>query len=160
MQVKNIIELDYSNYKKASMFIATCKCDWKCCTEQKMNKSICQNSALSMQENIEIPIDEIFNRYSSNPLTKAIVIGGLEPFLQFEEIYNLIKYFRENNCEDDFVIYTGYYLYEIEDYVKKLKQFNNIILKVGRYVPTLTKRYDELLGVDLISNNQYGIKIS
>jgi hypothetical protein len=113
-----------------------------------------------MQENIEIPIDEIFNRYSSNPLTKAIVIGGLEPFLQFEEIYNLIKYFRENNCEDDFVIYTGYYLHEIEDYVKKLKQFNNIILKVGRYVPTLMKRYDELLGVDLISNNQYGIKIS
>lgn len=160
MQVKDIVELDYSNYKKASMFIATCKCDWKCCIEQNIDKSICQNSAIATQKNIEIPIEEIFNRYSLNPLTKAIVIGGLEPFLQFKEIYNLIKYFRENNCEDDFVIYTGYYLYEIENYTEKLKQFKNIILKTGRYIPTLTGKYDELLGVNLISNNQHGIKIS
>ena len=33
MRVKNIIEEDIVNYKETSMFISTCFCDWKCCTE-------------------------------------------------------------------------------------------------------------------------------
>ena len=64
----------------------------------------------------------------SNP-TKAVVIGGLEPFLQFEEVYDLINVFRNYGCNDDFVIYTGYYDYEISDYITKLKPFSNIIIK-------------------------------
>ena len=33
MRVKGIIEEDFVNYKVPSMFINTCFCDFKCCTE-------------------------------------------------------------------------------------------------------------------------------
>lgn len=160
MLIKDIKDEDFVNYKLPSMMIATCKCNWKCCVEQGLDKSICQNSSIAQQKNIEVSADEIFSRYTSNPITKSIVIGGLEPFLQFEEVYQLIKYFRGNGCKDDFVIYTGYYICEIQDKVNRLKEFDNIILKTGRYIEKLNSRYDEVLGITLASNNQYGIKIS
>ena len=160
MQVKTIIDEDFTNYKKSSMFIATCYCNWKCCVEQGLDKSICQNSEIAQQKNIEISADEIFSRYNSNPITNALVIGGLEPFLQFEEVYELIKCFRDNKCVDDFIIYTGYYDYEISDKINKLKQFQNIIIKYGRFMPNHQPHYDEVLGINLISNNQYAERIS
>ena len=160
MQVKAIMDESFQDYKLPSMMIATCKCNWKCCVEQGLDKSICQNSSIAQQRNIEVSADEIFSRYTSNPITKAIVIGGLEPFLQFEEVYQLIKYFRDNGYKDDFVIYTGYYICEIQDDVNRLKEFENIILKTGRYISKLNSRYDEILGITLASSNQYGMKIS
>lgn len=160
MQVKTIIDEDFTNYKNPSMFIATCYCNWKCCIEQDLDNSICQNSEIAKQKNIEISADEIFSRYNSNLITDAIVIGGLEPFLQFEEVYELIKYFRDNNCNDDFIIYTGYYDYEISDKINKLKHFQNIIIKFGRFIPNQKSHYDDVLGINLISDNQYGEKIS
>ena len=160
MQVKTIIDEDFNNYKKSSMFIATCYCNWKCCVEQGLDKSICQNSEIAQQKNIEISADEIFSRYNSNPITNAIIIAGLEPFLQFGEIYELIKCFRNNECLDDIVIYTGYYDYEISDEINMLKQFQNIIIKYGRFIPNQKSHYDDVLGVNLISNNQYGERIS
>ena len=42
----------------------------------------------------------------------------------------------------------------------QLKTYKNIILKVGRYLPDYEKHFDEVLGVELASPNQYGIKIS
>ena len=160
MKIKGLIDEDFTNYKKSSMFIATCYCNWKCCIEQGLDKSICQNSEIAKQKNIEISADEIFSRYNSNPITNALVIGGLEPFLQFEEVYELIKCFRDNKCVDDFIIYTGYYDYEISDKINKLKQFQNIIIKYGRFMPNHQPHYDEVLGINLISNNQYAERIS
>ena len=160
MQVKTIIDEDFTNYKNPSMFIATCYCNWKCCVEQGLDKSICQNSEIAQQKNIEVSADEIFSRYISNSITNALVVGGLEPFLQFEEIYELIKYFRDNNCNDDIVIYTGYYDYEIQNEINILKQYPNIIIKFGRFKPNQKSHYDDVLGVNLISDNQYGEKIS
>ena len=160
MQVKTIIDEDFTNYKNPSMFIATCYCNWKCCIEQDLDNSICQNSEIAKQKNIEISADEIFSRYISNPITNSIVVGGLEPFLQFEEVYELIKCFRDNKCVDDFIIYTGYYDYEISDKINKLKQFQNIIIKYGRFMPNHQPHYDEVLGINLISNNQYAERIS
>ena len=160
MQVKTIIDEDFTNYKNPSMFIATCYCNWKCCIEQDLDNSICQNSEIAKQKNIEISADEIFSRYNSNIITNAVVIGGLEPLLQFDEVHELIKYFRDNNCIDDFVIYTGYYDYEISDKINKLKQFQNIIIKYGRFMPNHQSHYDEVLGINLISNNQYAERIS
>lgn len=156
MLVKTIIDEDFTNYKKSSMFIATCYCNWKCCIEQCLDKSICQNSEIAKQKNIEISADEIFSRYNSNLITNALVIGGLEPFLQFEEIYELIKCFRDNNCLDDIVIYTGYYDYEISNEINVLKQYPNIIIKFGRFIPNQKPHYDNVLGVNLASDNQYG----
>lgn len=41
-----------------------------------------------------------------------------------------------------------------------LKQFSNIVLKTGRYIPGHEKHYDEVLGVYLASNNQQAERIS
>ena len=160
MQLKTIIDEDFTNYKKSSMFIASCYCNWKCCIEQDLDNSICQNSEIAKQKNIEISADEIFSRYNSNPITNALVVGGLEPLLQFEEIHELIKCFRDNNCLDDIVIYTGYYDYEITNEINKLKKYPNIIIKFGRFKPNQKSHYDSVLGVNLVSENQYGEKIS
>ena len=156
MLVKNIVEEDFVNYKMPSMFIATCFCDWKCCIEQNINIDICQNAEIIKQPNIFVDNFEIYHRYISNPITKAIVIGGLEPIKQFDDIYNLIKLFRNNGCNDNFVIYTGYYPNEIQDQLELLKPLKNIVFKFGRYIPNQEKHYDEILGISLVSNNQYG----
>lgn len=159
MLVKNIVEEDFVNYKVPSMFIATCFCDWKCCIEQNLDISICQNASISKQRNILISDSEIYERYISNPITKAVVIGGLEPMMQFEEIYDLIKCFRDNNCKDMFVIYTGYNENEILNQIDRLKKFENIILKIGRYRPNNKSHYDDILGINLVSDNQKGVII-
>ena len=98
-------------------------------------------------------------RYINNPITEAMVMQGLEPFDSWEDLYNLIKELREYT-EDDIVIYTGYNKDELLDKIKKLSQFKNIIIKYGRYIPNQTSHYDENLGVNLASYNQYSERIS
>ena len=78
---------------------------------------------------------------------------------QFDDIYNFIVDFRFY-CNDDIVIYTGYTEEEIKDYISKLKKFENIIIKFGRYIPNQEKHYDKILGIYLASDNQYAKKIS
>lgn len=80
--------------------------------------------------------------------------------LQFDDVLSLLKYFRENGCDADFVVYTGYYRSEIEDKVQELAKYKNVIVKFGRYVPNQEKHYDEVLGVWLASDNQYAERIS
>jgi hypothetical protein len=160
IKVKDIIDEVFQDYKETSMFIAISKCDWKCCNELGLDKSICQNSEIAMQKTFEVPVDEIFSRYTQNNITKSIVIGGLEPFLQFDEVLNLIKYFRTNNVNDEFIIYTGYYKKEIQQQINTLTQFKNLIVKFGRFIPDQKSHYDNILGVNLISNNQYAERIS
>ena len=160
MLVRLIQYEDFVNYKKPSMFIGIGYCNWKCCKESGIPITVCQNSELAKQKEIDISIDEIFHRYIENPITKAIVIGGLEPVTKYDDIYNLIKYFRSHGCNDDFVIYTGFYKKEIPAIVEQLTQFLNIIIKFGRFVPNGNKKYDETLGVTLASDNQYAERIS
>ena len=161
MLIKDIIDEDFINYKKPSMFIGTVKCDWKCCIEGKFDKKICQNYEISHQKNLNVSNEFIFNRYINNPITQSIVFGGLEPILQFEEILNFIKFVRmDKKCIDDIVIYTGYNLNEIEDKVNILKNYKNIIIKFGRFIPNNKIHYDEILGVYLASDNQYALKIN
>lgn len=161
MLIKNIVEEDFVNYKLPSMFIATCFCDWKCCREQNLDISVCQNSDIAKQPNINISDREIFERYISNSITKAIVIGGLEPFRQYDDMYNLIELFRSNDCYDTFVIYTGYELDEepIKSKLYNLQSLKNIILKTGRYIPNHKPHFDEILGINLASDNQKGVII-
>lgn len=150
---------DIVNYKKTSMFVATCYCDFKCCIELGLDICICQNSPIAQSKIINISNERIVKRYMKNKLTHAIVFGGLEPFKQFEELIELIKLFREQT-NDDIVIYTGYNKNELSEEIEQLKQFENIIIKFGRYIPGDEVHYDELLGVSLASKNQYAEKIS
>lgn len=160
MKIKAIVDENFQDYKMASMFIATNQCNWKCCIDGGFNKSVCQNSTIAKQKDIDIPTDEIFSRYIGNPITKAIVIGGLEPMLQFDEVLEIVKYFREHDIDDCFVIYTGYYKEEIIEMIQKLMMFENIIVKFGRYIPNQESHYDEVLGIKLASDNQYGEVVS
>lgn len=157
--LKDIVDENFQDYKKTSMFIATCKCNWKCCTDCGCDITMCQNSSIAKQPNITLNNKEIVKRYMNNPITSAIVIGGLEPFDQYEELYFLIRDFRKET-DDDIVIYSGYRIEEIFEEVSSLKVFNNIIIKFGRYIPNSTPKYDEVLGVTLASQNQYAKKIS
>lgn len=160
IMVKDIVDEVFQDYKKTSMFIGTCYCNWKCALELGIGIEMCQNSVLAQKENKKVKIEDVYNRYISNPLTSAIIIGGLEPMLQFKEIKSLISMFRKNGCNDDFVIYTGYYPDEIKPYIRELKEFDNIVVKYGRYIPEQQSIYDEVLGVTLASNNQFAERIS
>lgn len=157
MIIKNLIDEDFVNYKLPSMYIGFPKCNFKC--EKECGKRVCQNGILATSHNIDIELDEIISRYMSNFITSAIVIAGLEPFDSFDDLYELVKHIR--NCtEDDIVIYTGYYNYEIIDMLQELSQYKNIIVKFGRYIPDQQLHYDEVLGVNLASDNQYAERIS
>ena len=159
IHIKDIMMENFQDYKKTSMFIATCGCTFKCLKELNMDISICQNCSIAKQPNISIEISRLVELYLNNHVTEAVVIGGLEPFLQFNELLSYISCLRRYT-NDDIIIYTGYYKHEIQDYINILSQYPNIIIKFGRYVPNSTPIYDEILGVILASNNQYAIKIS
>ena len=158
IKIRGLVDEDFVNYKKPAMFIAFPYCTFKCDVE--CGYSVCQNSSLVENTNI-INIDEqiIIDRYIKNPITHSIVISGLEPFDSFNELVVLIKSFREKTL-DDIVIYSGYNKEEITSYIEELKQFKNIVIKFGRFIPNQEKHYDEVLQVTLASPNQYGEKIS
>lgn len=160
MRVKAIVEEDFINYKLPSMFVSTCFCDYKCCTEIGLDTEVCQNAPISKSKNIEIPNQTIYEHFVNNPITKAVVIGGLEPMIQINEVLELINIFRLHGENCPFVIYTGYYPNEIPKPLNELKRYKNIIVKFGRYIPNRPKRHDDILGVDLISDNQYAEVIS
>ena len=67
---------------------------------------------------------------------------------------------KDYTCNDPIIIYTGYNKEEISIQIEHLKKFQNIYVKFGRYVPNQKEHYDEVLGVKLVSDNQYGEKIS
>jgi organic radical activating enzyme len=157
MKLKAIVDEDFVNYKLPSMFIGFPNCNFKC--EKECGMRVCQNSVLATSPSIAVNIDELVSRYMSNFITSAIVIAGLEPFDDFDELLELVKALR--NCSDDnIVIYTGYYNYEILKMLQELYVYKNIIIKYGRYVPDQISHYDKVLGVYLASDNQYAVQIS
>ena len=158
MIIKQLVDEDFVNYKKPSMFIAFPFCTWKC--EKECGKKMCQNSSLAHSPNIEISYEKVVKRYISNPISKAVVFGGLEPMDSWEDVAKLINEFRKYT-QDEIIIYTGYYDSEINDDVEYLRQnYDNIIIKFGRFIPNQQKHFDEVLGIELASDNQYGVKIS
>ena len=157
MEIKTLLDEDFVNYKKASMFIGFPSCTFKC--EKECGKQVCQNSALATSLALDVSINELIKRYINNPITEAIVCGGLEPFDTYKQLLEFITELRKQT-DDDIVIYTGYYKNEIQDYINELMQFKNIIIKFGRYIPDQQDHYDDILGVKLASNNQYAEKIS
>lgn len=157
MKLKGITDEDFVNYKKPSMFIAFPHCTFKC--EKDCGERCCQNGALAGAETFEMPCREIVDRYLSNPITSAMVCGGLEPFDDFPDLYNLVWELRRRS-KDDVVIYTGYNRGEIAEQVRMLAGEGNIIVKFGRFIPHQEPHADPVLGVRLASDNQYAERIS
>lgn len=158
MLIKFLEKEDFINYKKCSMVIGFPYCTFKC--DKENGTRLCQNLPLCNQENRDISIETIYNAYISNDITKAIVCAGLEPLETSNDLFDLITYFRLKGCNDDFVIYTGYTENEVinnSDW-EKLTHLGNIIFKFGRYKPNQKPHYDEVLGINLVSDNQYAKK--
>lgn len=157
IELKGLVDEDFINYKKPSMFISFPKCSFKC--DKECGSKVCQNSSLATSPSVFVKINKLVHRYLSNPITKAIVIGGLEPFDSPIELFTLIDKIRENT-DDDIVIYTGYTENELTDKIIMLSLEKNIIIKFGRFIPNQNSHYDSILGVNLSSGNQYAKVIS
>ena len=158
MRIKFLVDEDFVNYKKPSMFIGFPNCNWKC--EKDCGVKMCQNKKLAHSPDIEVSCEAIVKRYVHNPLSKAIVFGGLEPMDSWEDLVKLVDEFRKW-VNDDIVIYTGFYESEISDKIEYLRQnYDNIIIKFGRFVPNQEPHYDEILGIKIASANQYATRIS
>lgn len=151
----NVIDEDFVNYRVPSMTLMFPYCTFKC------GKENCQNYGIEKTKILEVSVKKICERYKKNLITDAIVCQGLEPIDSFDELYDFINTLRnEYRIDDNVVIYTGYNKDEIKDQVEKLIVFPNIIMKFGRFVPNQEHHYDEILGVELASPNQYAEYIS
>lgn len=155
MILKDIVLEDFSNYKEPSMFLICPYCSFKCDIEN--GNKVCQNSELVKLENKNISNENIIKSYLNNNISKAIVLGGLEPF-DSQDIKQFIEDFREKS-NDKIIIYTGYTEKEVIDRFNWILDYHNLIIKYGRYIPNRNKIYDETLCMYLASDNQYAKEI-
>jgi hypothetical protein len=172
MRIKGILDESFVDYKKPSMYIAFPYCTFKCDTLNK--KSVCQNCSLVKEPTLDIEKEVLIERYLDNPITQAIVLSGLEPLDSMIEVTSFVTAVRDKyHCDDDIIIYTGYTQEEVEaglygglspnlgiNQYNFLKNFPNIYFKFGRFILGEEQHYDEVLGINLASSNQYGVKIS
>ena len=155
MKLKGIIDYDCANYKYPCLTLEFPYCDFKC---DALNKApVCQNSSLAREPDIEVSGEKIWQLYSENPLTKGFCFQGLEPFNSFIDLIDLIHFIRvDKQCDDVIVIYTGYNAGEDLITENAIRKYHNIVIKWGRYLMGHESHYDEVLGVRLASDNQYG----
>ena len=159
MELVGLLDTDFVNYKKSNMTLMFPYCDLKC--EKECGLPVCQNSELANAPTIETTNKRLVETYVKSDVTHAIVCQGLEPLDSWKDLFVFVKSVREQYyIQDDIVIYTGYNKDEILDKIEILKQFKNIVIKYGRFIPNRKPRYDKVLGVELASDNQYAEKIS
>jgi hypothetical protein len=158
MIIKGLQDEVFNDYKKPAMQIVFPHCSFKC--DKENGCKLCQNSALAQHNPIYYDIYALIRRYLNNPITKAVVCGGLEPMDSPNDLLEFITALRKKS-EDDIVIYTGYTEDEVKEkgLYKDLSQFTNIIIKFGRFRPGQEPHFDEILGVNLASDNQYAKKV-
>ena len=153
-RTKGIVEEDFIQYSKPTMFITNTACDLKC--ERECGKRCCANNKIFKEPTKTLTFDNIIQRYFNNKITKSITFGGLEQLDECEQLFHLISSLRKYT-HDDIVIYTGYTEEELQSnqYFQKIISQKNIIIKYGRFRPNQDPHYDEVLGVNLASDNQY-----
>jgi hypothetical protein len=158
MLIKSFKDEDFVNYKKPSMFIIMPHCSFKC--DKENGCLMCQNSDLVHEPTHDVDALLLVKRYVTNPITNAVVFGGLEPFDTAQDMYEFVHILRNDYWRnDDIVIYTGYTEEELINnrYYENILEYGNIIIKYGRFRPNQTPHYDEVLGVNLASDNQYAV---
>ena len=105
MIIKGLQDEVFGDYKKPSMQIVFPTCSFKC--DKENGCKLCQNASLARSLPMSYFTPALIRRYLDNPITKAIVCGGLEPFDSPDDLLELVTLLREK-CDDDVVIYTGY----------------------------------------------------
>lgn len=158
MRLKGVIMEDFVNYKKPCMTLEFPNCSFKC--DKEAGEPVCQNSELASAPTQEYDVYDICKAYLSNDITQAICLQGLEPFDSIGDVMSLVWTVRKYyDCDDDIVIYTGYNDWEISSELLLLSKYDNIIVKYGRFIPNRPHRFDEVLGVELSSDNQYARRL-
>ena len=167
MKVKGITDECFSDYKLPSMFIAFPTCTFKC--DKENGCAICQNGKLINEPDIDVAKEDLVEHFIRNPISEAIVMGGLEPFDSILDVISFVDCARRvYECDAPIVIYTGYTEDEIQsgrfygdaaetakNLIKTLLQNKNIVVKYGRFKPNQEPHFDPILGVVLASPNQY-----
>ena len=170
MKIKGITDECFSDYKAPVMYIAFPNCSFKCDIEA--GAQYCQNSELANIPSVDVSKEDIIERYLRNPITEGIVFGGLEPFDSELDLLPFVDCLRRQyECNDKIIIYTGYTEEELvegkwgaggdelqeqqKQYWASLIKYGNIIVKFGRFRPNEEPHFDEVLGVELASKNQY-----
>lgn len=156
IELVDLIDESFAEYKLPHMLVAFPHCSFKC--DRENGNRVCQNWELAKAPRIAVEAEDIAARYVSNDLTKAVVFAGLEPFDSYSQMVDLIDHLRRVT-KDPIVIYTGYEMDEIYHEIMHWNSLGNIIIKFGRYRPGQQKHFDEVLGVELASDNQYAKQI-
>ena len=142
----------FIDYKKVGLYVSGTKCNLNC--------KMCFNDNLKHSPTIKInPLSFVENYIIKNQIIESVIFSGLNWFDKFEDLVRLITCIRiYTNIE--IVIYTGYKESELLKEIEILKEYSNIIVKFGEYIPNDNSIFDETLGVSLSSSNQYAKKIS
>ena len=159
MRLKGIIFDDLVNYKMPCVTLESPFCDFKC--DKECGVQVCQNGPLAKADTYDYQPKEIISAYLKDDLAQALVIQGLEPLDNrwFPELWDFLVEFRKNSA-DPIIIYTGFKEEEVGSIIELLQKLPKVIVKFGRYIPDQESHYDEVLGVNLASPNQYARRIS
>lgn len=159
IEIIDVLPEDFVNYKIPGMHIAFPRCTFKC--DLDCGLDVCQNSRLALAPRKKVDENKLVRLYLGNPISECFIFAGLEPFDTPADMYRLIDAIRSCGIEDPIVIYTGYTKEEISvsGHIEELSKYGNIIVKFGRFVPNKHHHFDEVLGVELASDNQYAEKI-
>lgn len=152
MKLKQIVDEVFGDYKECGMLLIFPSCTWKC--------EGCQNKHLALLPTIDFPDDDILERYISNPFSRCIIFGGLEPLDSVCDIAKFIQYLMKIGANPLLVVYTGYELLEVNDILHTTSlwalftKYSNVVLKYGRYEQDGEACFNKALGINLASNNQ------
>ena len=158
MILKGILDQDFCQYKKPCMTLMFPRCSFKC--DKECGETVCQNSALALSEDIEIDTYMVIKRFLDNKMVSTLCCGGLEPFDSPRDLNRLLCLLRFCECEDLVLIYTGYTEEEVDELFPWIYAYSNLVIKFGRFIPRQPHRKDEILGIELASDNQYAKKIN
>lgn len=152
--VRNIkihgIKETFNDYKKVGMYVAFPQCSLNC--------KNCQNAHLREVEPLEVSLDYLVKIILDNDLIDSVILSGMNPMDSFDDVMSLIREVR-NKSNIEIIIYTGMRESNLTNEIKKLKEFNNVIIKFGEYIPNSKEKFDEVLGINLASDNQYAKRI-
>lgn len=152
MEIVGISDINFTDYKLPSLYIATPYCSFKC--EKDCGRAICQNSPLTKYDKISVTVDKLVELYQANPITQSFVFGGLEP-LDSPDLLETIVELQARTNPRRVVIYTGYTEEEVLTTHSQILTLPNLIIKYGRFIPDQPSHFDPVLGVNLASPNQY-----
>ena len=152
MKIKGLTDINFTDYKLPSLYIATPYCSFKC--DKECGRAVCQNSALATEPVLSISNTTLIQIYQANPITQAFVFGGLEP-LDSSDLLETIEELQARAHPRRTVIYTGSTEEEVLVGHPQILSLSNLVIKYGRFVPDQPTHFDPILGVNLASPNQY-----